>query len=91
MDSELLNQLYKQLMQPVNLAFVFLVAFGFVLKKTKQIPNWTIPYILGVTGAILGYFLLGGLPGSLIGFIFATVSVYGHQLITQFLGRKEDK
>lgn len=58
---------------------------GSALKRTPNVPDWTIPWILtvlGVTGAI------GMSSGATVevvvqGVIAAGVAVYGHQLLKQ--------
>lgn len=84
-----LNDLFNLLAQTKNLLFIFLVALGVVLKNLRQIPDWTIPLMLGAIGSTFGAILLGGLRGAMQGFIFAAVSVYGHQILNQFLKRNE--
>ncbi|SJZ84229.1 phage holin family protein [Clostridium tetani] len=65
---------------------------GLMLKQTKQIKDWTIPWILLVVG-ILGSIALIGLNANAViqGILTAGVAVFGNQLIKQTTVKREIK
>ncbi|KHO32041.1 hypothetical protein OR62_13985, partial [Clostridium tetani] len=66
---------------------------GLMLKQTKQIKDWTIPWILLIIG-ILGSIALIGLNVNAViqGILTAGVAVFGNQLIKQTTVKsKEEK
>lgn len=57
---------------------------GMILKRTPNIEDWFIPYILLVVSVLLTFWMLGVSPDSLVqAFICVAISVYSHQLIKQ--------
>lgn len=72
-----------------KLYIVSIVLFfvGLFLKKTPNVKNWSIPYILSAFG-IIACFIIDGLSFSsfLQGLLSAGVAVYVHQLGKQCIG-----
>ena len=78
--------------------FVFaFYCFGLGLKKSP-IADWQIPWIIGISGGVVGLFMLPradaptNIPVPEVylfiqGGILAATAVYGHQLLKQFLNR----
>jgi hypothetical protein len=57
---------------------------GFVLKRTPQVPDWSIVYIVTVFAVVVAIWMMGFTPQSLLqGILSGAVSVYGHQLLKQ--------
>jgi len=82
------NQLFQNLCTAQNgMVYAALLCFGLTLKKTPFIPDWFIPYILGIAGMGIGYGMNPSYDGALTGFILAGLSVFGHQLYVQFRNR----
>ena len=93
-----LNDLLK--LSPPMLMSVALVCLGKVMKTIPHIPNWCIPVVLPLVGAAT-YSVIGpAVPiewmqklaypyeaYGMVGFICGALSVWGHQVVTQFLGR----
>lgn len=66
-----------------------LAALGLFLKKTPKIADWSIPYILGVIGAVLATAILKDVvEGVIQGVLVTAVAVYGHNLIKQAIERE---
>lgn len=64
-------------------------AFGYMLKQTPRIPDWTIVYIVTTAAVLLTIWLLGFGPEAIIqGILAGAFSVYGHQLIKQTRDRE---
>lgn len=62
---------------------------GLALKQTPNFRNWLIPYSIGGIGGIAGWILLSqDFNGLLLGILLGGISVYGHQLVTQFTNRQ---
>ena len=65
----------------LSLALFFI---GLMLKKTPNIKNWYIPYILSVLGIVASVIIEGININSIIqGLIAAGIAVYSHQLCKQ--------
>lgn len=57
---------------------------GAILKRTPQIPDWSIAYILLVLSEVGAISLLGLSPQSVVqGVLVAGAAVLGHQLLKQ--------
>lgn len=77
------NDLIKQLAQPASLVFLIPTVIGLLCKKTPHVPDWSIPWIVTLSGIAIGVLYIGGKVGAGVGFIVAAISVYGHQMIIQ--------
>ena len=77
--------LTNYLTDPRNLIIASCFVIGRVCKGIPKVPDWSIPIIVGVAGIIQGVMFIGGPKGGVMGFIFAAVAVYGHQLFRQLL------
>jgi len=69
-----------------QLAIVVAVCWvlGAVLKRTPQVPDWTIIYIVTVAAVIIVGALLGWTASSILqGVLCGAVAVYGNQLVKQ--------
>lgn len=66
---------------------IVLFFVGLILKKTPNVKNWSIPYILSAFG-IISCFIIEGLSFTsfLQGLLSAGVAVYVHQLGKQCIG-----
>ena len=61
---------------------------GYGLKELPFVPNWMIPLILGILGAVSGLFLWGfTAQNALQGIIAAGTAVYGNQIVKQTVKR----
>ncbi|MFZ4696275.1 MAG: phage holin family protein [Verrucomicrobiia bacterium] len=61
---------------------------GLTLKGIPTFRNWLIPFVVGGFGGIVGWCLLSpDFNGLLLGILLGGISVYGHQLVTQFINR----
>lgn len=57
---------------------------GFALKKTPNVPDWTIIYVVTLIAILLTIWLLGFGPESIIqGILTGAFAVYGNQLVKQ--------
>jgi hypothetical protein len=57
---------------------------GYVLKKTPQVPDWSIAYIVTVVSVLLTIWMVDLSPQSVIqGVLAGAFAVYGHQLLKQ--------
>lgn len=57
---------------------------GFILKKTPQVKDWTIIYIVTAIAVLLTVWMLGFGPESIIqGVLCGAFAVYGHQAVKQ--------
>lgn len=95
------DEIYTIVAQPINLVFFSLIAIGVFLKNSHKVDDWKIPFILGGLGFSMGAVMFPKIDaissyfdaakqvfaGGLIGLVFAAISVYGHQLITQWGNR----
>lgn len=62
---------------------------GFALKRTPNIPNWSIIWILLAFSLIFGTIAFGfSITGIINGIIAAGVAVLGHQMIKQTTQKK---
>lgn len=67
-----------------------LYILGIMLKSTKQIKDWTIPWILLVVGIVGAIALMGLNANAVIQGILATgMAVYANQLIKQTMVKKD--
>lgn len=65
---------------------------GVAIKQTPKIPDWLIPYILGILGVIGAVSLLGLSANSIIqGILIAGAAVYTNQTVKQTLTRDTDE
>ena len=63
-----------------TLSFALFV-IGLFLKQTPKVPNWSIPYILGVLGIIACNIIMGfSIESTAQGIIVTGLAVYVHQL-----------
>lgn len=92
---------FTQYIKPEMLVLVpVLWLIGAALKKTPKMPDWLIPYILGVVG-IFGAAVWVGATEDLTamalftaftqGILVAGASVWGNQLVRQAGKKNEDK
>lgn len=87
----------QQLAQWPTLIVLGVCSFaGIALKRTPWLSShtWVIPYLLAPIGAGAGWILLGeNLNAAILGVLLAGISVYGHQLVTQWKNKpaKEDE
>lgn len=59
-------------------------AWGYILKKTPKVPDWSIVFIVTAAALLLTVWMLGLSPESILqGLLCGAVSVYGHQLLKQ--------
>ena len=66
------------------IVIVALWVIGAFLKRTPNVPDWTIIWLLLVVGIVLAFFVIGFTAGAVIqGILVAGVAVLGHQLIKQ--------
>ena len=64
------------------IVIVALWVIGAFLKRTPNVPDWTIIWLLLVVGIVLAFFVIGFTAGAVIqGILVAGVAVLGHQLI----------
>lgn len=57
---------------------------GAILKRTPNIPDWTIAYVLLLLGVVSTVSLLGFSPQSVVqGVLVTGAAVLGHQLVKQ--------
>lgn len=73
-----------------------LYVLGLFLKGTPKVPNWLIPWIIGVLGVALGFGIGGfNVNAAIQGILAAAAAVYGNQLWKQVVNgineHKEDK
>lgn len=62
--------------------------FGYILKKTPRVPDWTIVYVVAVVGTIAANSLLGWSVQSVLqGVLCGAVAVYGNQVIKQTVNK----
>lgn len=59
-------------------------AFGFALKRTPQVPDWLIIWLVTCLSIVLAYMIVGPSPEAVMqGILCAAIAVYGNQLIKQ--------
>ncbi|TCN00869.1 holin family Hol44 protein (superfamily V) [Paenibacillus sp. BK033] len=62
--------------------------FGYILKKTPRVPDWTIVYAVAVVGTIAANSLLGWSVQSVLqGVLCGAVAVYSNQVIKQTVSK----
>lgn len=78
------NAIY-QLIDPKLLIVVAVCwIFGFMLKQTPKVPNWSIVYIVTLVAVLVTVWFLGWGPESLIqGVLCGAFAVYGNQIVKQ--------
>lgn len=74
------------------IVIIALYIIGMMLKATPKVPDWTIPYILGVIGILLCVLIIVSTGGTIVdgiiqGVIAAGIAVYANQLIKQIATR----
>jgi hypothetical protein len=81
MEWDIIAKLIKpELLGVVALCWVF----GFMLKKTPRVPDWTIIYLVTLVSVGMVSFTLGLSPESVLqGVLCGAVAVYGNQLVKQ--------
>lgn len=64
--------------------------FGFILKQTPRVPNWSIVYVVTFFAIVFTIWLVGWGPEAIIqGVLAGAFSVYGHQFIKQAKDRAD--
>lgn len=86
---------FDQIFTLIAPEFVAVVAvcwvFGFALKRTPHIPDWSIVYIVTLGAVILTTLSKGFHVQSVIqGILCGAFAVYGNQLVKQATKSKED-
>jgi len=67
---------------PFVASFVFLYGLGWLLKHHTPLDNNLIPWVLGLTGMVMGYLLLEqSLKGAIAGFAMGLFTVGAYQFI----------
>ncbi|MCB6572430.1 phage holin family protein, partial [Eubacterium limosum] len=65
---------------------------GLFLKGTPKVPNWLIPWIIGVLGVALGFGIGGfNVTAAIQGILAAAAAVYGNQLWKQVVNGINEK
>lgn len=65
--------------------------FGYVLKQTPKVADWTIVYLVTVAAVALSVGLLGWSVETLIqGVLAGSFAIYGHQVVKQSLKGDND-
>lgn len=68
----------------MGIVVVALIAFGYFLKSTPDIPDWMIGWILLVLAIVAALFKIGvSVDGVVNGIIAASIAVYGNTLFKQ--------
>lgn len=81
---DILNEITKYIVEPMQIAILALWVLGMFLKRTPSIPDWAIIWVLLVVGIILGFITFGlTADGFIQGVLVSGVSVLGHQLFKQ--------
>jgi uncharacterized membrane protein YoaK (UPF0700 family) len=58
--------------------------FGYMLKRTPRVPDWTIIYLVTLAAIIAVCFILGfNIDSFMQGILCGAVAVYGNQLVKQ--------
>lgn len=89
MDFILNNEIYKYLSHYIEVGMAVIVPclifIGWLLKRTPNVKNWMIPYILIVLAVIAGIAIIDTVvTGVIQGILVAAVAVLVHQLYTQW-------
>lgn len=89
MEINLMNYIVEQALILVPVLYIL----GLMLKQTKQIKDWTIPWILLVCGVCGSIALIGPNANAVIqGILTAGAAVFGDQLVKQTAVKsKEEK
>ncbi|MFZ5942601.1 MAG: phage holin family protein [Bacillota bacterium] len=67
---------------PFMAAFVFLYGFGWLLKHHTPLDNNLIPWVLGLTGLVMGFLLLEmSLKGAIAGFAMGLFTVGAYEFM----------
>lgn len=79
---------WNAIYQLIDLKLLVVVAacwvIGFALKKTPNVPDWSIVYIVTLVAVGLTIWMLGFGPESLIqGVLCGAFAVYGNQIVKQ--------
>jgi membrane associated rhomboid family serine protease len=85
---------WNAIFQLIDLKLLIVVAacwvFGFVLKQTPSVPNWSIVYIVSAAALLLTVWLIGWGPEAVIqGVLAGSFAVFGHQIVKQAKERAE--
>lgn len=87
---------WNMIWQLIDPKLIFVVAacwiIGYVLKRTPNVPDWSIVYVVVVFAALLTVWMLGWSAESLIqGILAGAFAVFGHQAVKQAKKSGEDE
>jgi hypothetical protein len=79
----------KYIVEEALILIPVLLILGTILKETKGIPNWTIPWILLIFGSVASMFLISWTVQAVLqGILVTGAAVYVHQLTKQTIEKK---
>ncbi|MBU8908478.1 phage holin family protein [Desertibacillus haloalkaliphilus] len=86
-----MSELVNHIIEEAYILIPVLLVLGTMLKKTPNIKDWLIPYIVLFIGVGFSIALLGFNVDAVIqGVIVAGVSVFGHQMLKQYKKKDDD-
>lgn len=86
MEINLMDYIVEQALILIPVLYIL----GMMLKSTKQIKDWTIPWILLICGIVGAIALLGlNMQAILQGILVTGTTVFGNQLIKQSTEKRE--
>lgn len=89
-ETDLLALITQYMVDKALIVVAALLVIGVFLKKTPQIPDWLIPWILTVAGIGLAFGALGEITiqAAIQGILAAGIASLGHQLWKQTTEKK---
>ncbi len=86
-----MDNLIKFVPEQLLIVVAALYIVGLMLKNTKQIKDWCIPWILLVCGIIGSIAIIGLSTEAIIyGILVTGVTVFGNQLFKQTIDKREE-
>jgi hypothetical protein len=81
----MINDIVSFIVEEALILMPFLYVLGMLLKNTPKVPDWSIPWVLVILGAVAAPFVIKGDPVSDViqGVLVAGATVLANQLIKQ--------
>lgn len=81
---DIINEITSYIAEPMLVVIMALWVLGAFLKRTPNVPDWTIIWLLLIVGVVLALFILGFTVDAVVqGILVSGVAVLGHQLFKQ--------
>ncbi len=82
------NDILKYVIEDALILIPVLYIIGVFLKRIPHVPDWVIPWLVLIVGAISGYFIVGEVFSGIIqGILASGATVLANQLFKQTIKR----